>query len=62
MSTRKKKDVRAAAQVHEETGPTETPESTADAPQVASTRAHLWIMLMLLLPLSVCLIWGAVTR
>jgi hypothetical protein len=63
MSTRKKKDVRAAAQVTEEIEETEekkTPE-TADVPTTAGSGSNLWVVLMLVVPLGLCLLWGALT-
>lgn len=68
MSTRKKKDVRAAAQVREasedENAKEEqkAPETAGEAPVVASTRASLWVIVLLLVPLTLCIVWGALTR
>lgn len=63
MSTRKKKDVRAAAQVTEEidekSEEKKAPE-TADVPAAAGS--NLWVVLMLIVPLGLCLLWGALTR
>lgn len=62
MSTRKKKDVRAAAQVTEETEEKKKTPETADVPATASARGNLWVILILLVPLGLCLVWGALTR
>lgn len=61
MSTRKKKNERAAAQVTEETEE-KKPSETADVPATASARGNLWVILILLVPLGLCLVWGALTR